>query len=145
MVSGFELTPAEPGDVVTLFGTGLGATTPPPEAGRLPEGLAPLASEFEVAVGALAVPPEDIYCAGAAACCVGLDKLVLGVPSGLRDLSAPVTAAVQGISTPGSPSSSWVGSAEHGQADPGRFANRRPQERPCPADRRHSGRDLETR
>ena len=91
------------------------------------EGLAPPAGEFDLAIGGVAVLPKDICRAGSAACCVGLNKLVFGVPSDLRNLSAPATAAVQGISTPGSPSSSWVGSAEHGPADPGdsRTADRR--------------------
>ena len=43
LLPGAEFTPAEPGEIVTLFGTGFGPTEPALEAGRIPGIQAPLA------------------------------------------------------------------------------------------------------
>ncbi len=102
-IPGLTLTPAEPGEYVTLFGTGFGATEPPLEAGRIPGGAAELASEVLFVFGGIAVPPEDVFYAGAAPCCAGLYQFTVRVPSGLPDGDALVSATVQGVSTPAGP------------------------------------------
>ncbi len=102
-IPGLTLTPAEPGEVVTLFGTGFGATEPPLEAGRIPGGAAELASAVSLAIGGIAVPPEDVFYAGAAPCCAGLYQFTVRVPPGLSDGDAPVMANVRGVSTPAGP------------------------------------------
>lgn len=40
-ISGTATSPAKPGEVITLWGTGFGPTTPPVPAGQLPTALAP--------------------------------------------------------------------------------------------------------
>ncbi len=100
---GEEFTPAKPGEIVSLFGTGFGETEPRLEAGRIPGGQAALASEVSFAFGGMAVPPGDVFYAGAAPCCAGLYQFTVRLPPDLPDGDAPVTATVQGVSTPEGP------------------------------------------
>ena len=111
LISGLELTPAEPGEVVSLFGSGFGATEPPLEAGQIParvlqheNGLAHLRYSFSFAIGGFAVPVEDVLYAGTAPCCAGLYQFVLRVPRGVSG-NAQVMAKGPwtGISTPEGP------------------------------------------
>ncbi len=51
VVAGAALTPAAPGEIVTLFGTGFGPTEPALEAGRIPGIQAPLAGEVSFHFG----------------------------------------------------------------------------------------------
>ena len=55
-VAGAALTPAAPGEIVTLFGTGFGPTEPALEAGRIPGIQAPLAGEVSFYFGSLEPP-----------------------------------------------------------------------------------------
>lgn len=68
---------ASPGQVVTLYGTGLGP-------GLNPDNVAPLAGNLltpvEIWVGGQAVAPSDILYSGRSPCCSGLDQLVFRIP-----------------------------------------------------------------
>ena len=103
LLPGAEFTPAEPGEVVTLYGTGFGATDPPLEAGRIPGAAANLANAVSFTVGGIAVPPEDVYYAGASPCCAGLYQFTLRLPPAVADGDAAVAATVSGVSTPQGP------------------------------------------
>ena len=59
-VAGAALTPAAPGEIVTLFGTGFGPTEPALEAGRIPGVQAPLAGEVSFYFGSLGVLQSSI-------------------------------------------------------------------------------------
>ena len=100
---GAAYAPAEPGETVTLYGTGFGATDPPLEAGRIPGVAAQLIQAPVFSFGGMAVPPEDIVYAGAAPCCAGLYQFAVRLPRGLPDGDAAVAATVQGVSTPRGP------------------------------------------
>ncbi len=100
---GEAFTPAEPGEIVSLFGTGFGETEPRLEAGEIPGGQAGLANDVSFTFGGMAVPPEDVFYAGAAPCCAGLYQFAVRVPPDLPDGDAPVTATVQGVATPAGP------------------------------------------
>ena len=102
-VAGAVLTPAEPGEVVTLFGTGFGPTKPPLATGEIPGAAANLANAVSFSVGGIAVAAQDVFYAGAAPCCAGLYQFAVRLPDNLPDGNAPVTAAVQGVSTPSGP------------------------------------------
>lgn len=69
-------TPASPGQVVTLWGTGLGAINAPdhlpPPAGTLPVGV-------DIFIGDR--PVTEILYAGRAPCCAGIDQIVFRIPS----------------------------------------------------------------
>ena len=102
-VAGAALTPAAPGEIVTLFGTGFGPTKPPLATGEIPGAAANLANAVSFSVGGIAVPPEDILYAGAAPCCAGLYQFAVRLPDDLPDGNVAVTAAVQGFPTPTGP------------------------------------------
>ena len=102
-VPGVELTPAEPGEYISLFGTGFGTTEPQLETGQIPDGLARLANDVSFTFGGITVLQEDVFYAGAAPCCAGLYQFTVRVPLGFPDGHAPVVATVQGVSTPEGP------------------------------------------
>ena len=100
---GAEFTPAAPGEVVTLYGTGFGPTEPAIAAGQIPGPDVNLANAVAFTVGGIAVPPEDAPYAGASPCCAGLYQFTVRLPANLPDGDATVTATVQGVSTPQGP------------------------------------------
>ncbi len=100
---GAAFTPAEPGEVVTLFGTGFGTTEPALATGAIPGAAVPLAYDVSFSVGGIAVPSRDILYAGAAPCCAGLYQFTLRVPPDTSDGNAPVRATVRGIPSPAGP------------------------------------------
>ena len=102
LLPGTEFTPAAPGEVVTLYGTGFGPTEPAIAAGRIP-GVAHLTNAVAFTVGGIAVPPEDVPYKGASPCCAGLYQFTVRLPANLPDGDATVTATVQGVSTPQGP------------------------------------------
>ena len=59
-----DLTPAEPGEVVTFFGTGFGPTDPTLEAGQIPGAAAPITGEIEFTLGGITLFPEDVTLRG---------------------------------------------------------------------------------
>ena len=96
-----ELTPAAPGEIVTLFGTGFGLTDPPLEAGQIPatalpelNGAARLANRIRFRFDDITVPPEDVFYAGSAPCCAGLYQFTVRVPPGVPDGDLRVEASV---------------------------------------------------
>ena len=103
LLPGAEFTPAVPGELVTLFGTGFGAVEPPLESGQIPGAVATLANAVAFTVGGIAVPPEDVLYAGASPCCAGLYQFTLRVPPDVPNGDAAVMATVSGISTPQGP------------------------------------------
>ncbi len=103
LIPGVAFTPAEPGQYVTLFGTGFGATEPPLEAGRIPGAAAALANEVSFTLGGIAVPSWDVLYAGAAPCCAGLYQFTVRLPPIVPDGNALVIATVQGVATPEGP------------------------------------------
>ena len=102
-IPGIDIYPAAPGEVITLFGTGFGPTEPPLETGQIPGIAAEIASDVEIAFGGITLLSEHILYAGAAPCCAGLYQFAVRVPRGLPEGRIPVTAAVQGVSTPQGP------------------------------------------
>ena len=102
LLPGAEFTPAAPGEVVTLYGTGFGPTEPAIAAGRIP-GVAHLTNAVAFTVGGIAVPPEDVPYKGASPCCAGFYQFTVRLPADVPDGDATVTATVQGVSTPEGP------------------------------------------
>jgi uncharacterized protein (TIGR03437 family) len=110
LMPGVETTPAAPGEYISLYGTGFGQTDPPLEAGEIPmvrypelSGQAPLAGNFFVSVGGVMVPPQDVYYAGAAPCCAGLQQFIFKVGDQTPDGKHKVVGSIDGIETPDGP------------------------------------------
>ena len=104
------LRPAEPGEFISLFATGLGPTDPAVLAGEIPAtvlpdsfGQARLTNPFAITIGSIPVPDEDVFYAGTAPCCAGLYQIVVKVPPSAPDGDLEVIATVAGISTPPGP------------------------------------------
>ena len=103
LIPGVTLTPAEPGEIITLYGTGFGATDPLLATGQIPGGAAGLANEVSFTFGGIAVPSRDVLYKGAAPCCAGLYQFAVRLPTVVPDGNAAVMATVRGVSTPRGP------------------------------------------
>ncbi len=89
---------AKPGDVVTLWATGLGATTPASTEGAIAGGVAPIAGTVLLTVGGITVPPADVLYAGLSPSSInGLYQMNVRLPAGLPDGKAAVTLEVNGV------------------------------------------------
>ena len=110
LIPGVAFTPAQPDEFVSFFGTGFGQTDPALESGQIPsqalpdsQGLANLIGDVAFTIAGIAVPPADVFYAGAAPCCAGLFQFVVRVPPNAPDGDLAVTATVDGVSTPNGP------------------------------------------
>ena len=110
LIPGVAFTPAQPNEFVSFFGTGFGRTNPALESGQIPsqalpdsQGVANLVNEVTFTIGGIAVPPADVFYAGTAPCCAGLQQFVVRVPPNAPDGDLGVTATVDGVSTPSGP------------------------------------------
>jgi uncharacterized protein (TIGR03437 family) len=78
-------SPAHPGDILEIFGTGLGAVTGDEQKGPLPADLN--THDFDVIIGGI---PVRIFYAGRSGCCAGLDQMNVEVPSAVEGCFVPV-------------------------------------------------------
>ena len=85
--------PAKPGDVLSLYGTGFGATNPAVAPGTILQDAAPLTNTPSVTIGGL---PAPVSFAGLSA--TGLDQLNVTVPA-LSDGDQEVIATILGLQT----------------------------------------------
>jgi uncharacterized protein (TIGR03437 family) len=81
--------PATPGQVIILWGTGLGPVTGDEAAGPLPGDMPNL--DLHVFVGGSEAP---IQYRGRSGCCTGIDQIVFSVPAGVEGCSIPVYAQI---------------------------------------------------
>ena len=77
-----DASPGQPGEIVVVYATGLGATDPDPEAGEIPEAAAPLhwLSSLSISLNAAALPSALILYAGVTPGCAGLYQLNIQLP-----------------------------------------------------------------
>jgi uncharacterized protein (TIGR03437 family) len=100
-----QQNPAQPGEEVILYATGLGKVTPSVPTGELPGGASATVAAATLTIDGLTVIPDF---AGLAGCCVGLNQVNVRLPANTRsasdvplvlDIGAtesnPVTIAVQ--------------------------------------------------
>jgi uncharacterized protein (TIGR03437 family) len=103
LLPGVTTTPAQPGEFISLFGTGFGSTDPALESGQIPNSGAALTGSLAVTIGGIALGAGEVFYAGIAPCCAGLYQLVVMVPPSAPDGNLPVVATVNGVSTPSGP------------------------------------------
>lgn len=97
-INGVPIRPAAPGDVISLFGTGFGATDPAIPAGTQlgAAQLAPLAQAPTIRVGGMAA---EVFYAGLAPGLTGVYQFNIRVPN-VMDGNHRIEIDVQGITTP---------------------------------------------
>ena len=93
--NGVPARPAKPGDVISLWGTGFGPTTPSVPAGVLFSGAAALPASDQLAIAISDVPATVLFAGLSEAGLYQLNVIVPEVPDG----DQLVTAQVQGVST----------------------------------------------
>ena len=86
--------PAQPGDVILIFGTAFGLTDPPVEAGRLFSGAAPLKADVRILFGGI---EADVLFAGLSG--AGLNQFNVVVPDLLQGGDIQVVAETLGQRT----------------------------------------------
>ena len=89
--------PAQPGEVVVLYATGLGQVTPAVATGALPAVASNTVAPVTASIGGISVTPAF---AGLAGCCVGLNQINVEVPLGVSPGNAvPVVLTIGGQSS----------------------------------------------
>jgi uncharacterized protein (TIGR03437 family) len=95
LLSGVTTTPAQPGEVVLLYGTGFGPTDPATPTGQLVTTAEPLpADSVQITIGGVAA---NVIFAGITES--GLYQFDVTVPSGLPSGDAAVVATIGGLQT----------------------------------------------
>jgi len=99
LFQGVTTTPAKPGDVIILWGTGFGATTPAVDPGVLPpsDQLASVANSIAVTVAGV---PATVIGAALAPGNAGLYQIAVQIPTSVSDGDQPVMAQVSGLQSP---------------------------------------------
>jgi uncharacterized protein (TIGR03437 family) len=88
---------AKPGDIVVLYGTGMGSTNPAFAPGEVATSSATLAAAVTVMAGGVAIPAADILYAGPSPGLIsGLVQLNVRLPATLADGDVPVLISVGG-------------------------------------------------
>ena len=99
LLSGATFAPAKPGDILTLFGTGFGATNPAFDPGVLPSGAAQVTAPMSISFGGVTLDPSDILYVGVSQN-AGLYQVNLRVPNGLTNGDQSLVITVGGASSP---------------------------------------------
>jgi uncharacterized protein (TIGR03437 family) len=89
------LTPAVPGEVIQLFGTGFGPTSPAVLPGKTFVGAAPLVDAVQLRIGGVPVTPSFQGLSGP-----GLYQFNIQIPSGLGSGEYPLEMSINGRSVP---------------------------------------------
>lgn len=97
-ITGALSRPARIGELITVYGTGLGSVDFTPENGDVPRGQ--LAHTLTTATVLIGNVPAKVHFSGLAPCCVGLNQLDLQVPQGAPTGDAvPLQLQLGGITT----------------------------------------------
>ena len=96
--TGLATVPAKPGDVIILWGTGFGPTSPPAPVGvQVPAGAFPTATPVTVMLGNV---PATVIGAARAPGFAALFQVAIQIPLSLPDGDYPVVASIGGVSSP---------------------------------------------
>ena len=95
--SGLTTVPANPGEVITLWGTGFGPTDPPVPAGQEPTvQAAPTQSPVSVTLGGTPVPLLGAVLSSYAA----VYQIAIQIPASTPDGDHPIVATINGVQSP---------------------------------------------
>jgi uncharacterized protein (TIGR03437 family) len=98
-IAGLTTVPAKPGDVIILWGTGFGPTSPAAPAGMQTPSTTTYntATTASVTVGG---KPATVYGAALAPGYAGLYQIAIQIPAGLANGDYPIVATIAGASSP---------------------------------------------
>lgn len=92
--------PAKPGDFVSLFGTGFGATNPTVPPGAVATGVATLASQVTITIGGITLSPSEILYAGLSPGSIsGLYQFNVQIPPNAPSGEVPISISIGGFQT----------------------------------------------
>jgi uncharacterized protein (TIGR03437 family) len=100
LIAGGSFVPAQPGDILTLFMTGLGATTPANGPGVLPPSTANVNAAVSVSLGGFELRSTDILYAGVTPFYAGLYQVDIRIPQNAPTGHVPVSVGIGAFSTP---------------------------------------------
>jgi uncharacterized protein (TIGR03437 family) len=101
LISGATFTPAKPGDYLTLFATGFGATDPAIAPGVVPSGTPKVTAPVSVTLGGVTLSASDILYVGLSQF-AGLYQVNIQVPARVPDGNQPLVITVGGVASPAS-------------------------------------------
>ncbi len=91
-----SFVPAHPGDILTLFATGFGATDPAVDPGVIPSKSATVTAPVSVTFGGVALAPSDILYAGVSGN-AGVNQLSIRVPDAVPDGDQQLVVTIAGV------------------------------------------------
>jgi uncharacterized protein (TIGR03437 family) len=94
---GVATTPAKPGEVIILWGTGFGPTNPPVAAGQTVDVANSLVEQVRLTVGGLAA---DVLGGALSPGAAGLYQIAVRVPADAPDGDLSIVAEVGGVRSP---------------------------------------------
>jgi uncharacterized protein (TIGR03437 family) len=93
-------SPASPGDIVALYGTGFGATNPAVAVGAMATGISNMTNSVTVTIGGTTLTPSEIFYAGLSPGSIsGLYQFNVQIPAGTPSGDVPVIIAIGGVQT----------------------------------------------
>ncbi len=99
-----EASPAVPGEVVSLFGTGFGPVVPALATGELPlEDRSVSSMNVRVQIGGIEVPQADVLYVGAAPGFLGTNRVDVRIPQSAADGEHSVVLLVDDVASPPGP------------------------------------------
>jgi uncharacterized protein (TIGR03437 family) len=99
LIPGAEFRPARPGDIVTIYATGFGATDPAIPAGTIPQGAAAVRGNVTVRLGGRDLSPSAILYAGVAPGLI-INQLNILIPADAASGELPLTVTIGGRTSP---------------------------------------------
>ena len=99
LLPGVTTAPAKPGDILTLFGTGLGVTDPAFGPGELPGAAAQVTAPVSISLGGVTLASSDALYVGVTQN-AGLYQVNLRVPDGVPEGDQALVITVGGVSSP---------------------------------------------
>lgn len=97
---GGSFTPAKPGDYLTFYATGFGATDPAVPIGELAPGAGRVRAPVRVRIGTVELDAADVLYAGVAPFNAGLYQLSIRLPESTPNGDLPVVVTIGGVSSP---------------------------------------------